>query len=163
MPNFWTISNIWHATRRLVNRKDKTNSKTGDIHSPENYWPISLTCICCKMLEDAISLHASNNLQTNNFVFPNQHGFRKGFSCGTQLFELTTEIHFTWTAAFKRTVSFLIFLKTDRVPHCQLIYKQASFRALPFFCQWLQRTYVRINEQRGTHQCRETGLNCQCK
>ena len=49
-----------------------------------NYRPV-LTCVCCKLLEHIIYSHVMAHLQTNNLLSVNQHGFRSGFSCETQL------------------------------------------------------------------------------
>lgn len=51
--------------------------KSGNRNSPENYRPISLTCICCKLIEHIIASHVYNHLESNHFFFHNQHGFRK--------------------------------------------------------------------------------------
>ena len=45
-----------------------------------NYRPVSLTCVCCKLLEHIIYSHVMAHLQTNNLLSVNQHGFRSGFS-----------------------------------------------------------------------------------
>lgn len=57
--------------------------KTGDKRKPENYRPISLTSVSCKLLEHIIASHIYTHLEKNNFFFQKQHGFRKGLSCDT--------------------------------------------------------------------------------
>lgn len=49
--------------------------KSGNKYSPANYRPISLTSICCKMLEHIISSNVYSHLEANKFFFINQHGF----------------------------------------------------------------------------------------
>ena len=61
--------------------------KSGDKSDPSNYRPVSLTCICCKILEHIILSHMSKFLAKNDIITPNQHGFRRGRSCDTQLVE----------------------------------------------------------------------------
>lgn len=68
--------------------------KTGDKDVPNNYRPISLTCVCCKMLEHIIASHIFSHLESNQFFVAYQHGFRKGLSCDTQLLEFTADLHF---------------------------------------------------------------------
>ena len=59
--------------------------KKGDKHDPLNYRPISLTCICCKLLEHIISSNVMSHLENNNILYDLQHGFRPSRSCETQL------------------------------------------------------------------------------
>ena len=59
--------------------------KKGNTNLAVNYRPVSLTCVCCKLLEHIIYSHVMGHLQTNNLLSVNQHGFRSGFSCETQL------------------------------------------------------------------------------
>ena len=57
--------------------------KKGSQKLPSNYRPISLTCICCKLLEHIV-LHELMK-QINDSLSPNQHGFWHYYSCSTQL------------------------------------------------------------------------------
>jgi len=59
--------------------------KKGSRYNPENCRPISLTCICCKLLEHCITSHIMKHGETNNTLYPLQHGFKKRRSCETQL------------------------------------------------------------------------------
>lgn len=43
--------------------------KNGSRQLAENYRPISLTCICCKLLEHIISSHLYSHLESNHFFF----------------------------------------------------------------------------------------------
>ena len=56
----------------------------------ENYRPISLTSISCKLLEHIIHSHIIQHFDSNNILTNTQHGFRKKRSCETQLI---TTIH----------------------------------------------------------------------
>lgn len=135
LPDDWLIGKI------------KPIHKTGDVHSPDNYRPISLTCICCKMLEHIISSHVYNHLETNNFFFPNQHGFRKGFSCDTQLFEFTTDLHSNMNSNLQTDCIFLDFSKAfDRVPHCRLISKLSALRLDSLTLTWI-RNFISFRQQ----------------
>ena len=48
--------------------------KKGDRNLPENYRPISLTCVCCKLLEHIICTHIRHHLDTQNILSKLQHG-----------------------------------------------------------------------------------------
>ena len=57
---------------------------------PSNYRPISLTSICCKVMEHVVLSHMAKHLSKYNIIIDEQHGFRQRFSCETQLI---TTIH----------------------------------------------------------------------
>ena len=59
--------------------------KKGERYKAENYRPISLTCIACKVMEHIIASHIMSHLEKNSILCPEQHGFRCGRSCETQL------------------------------------------------------------------------------
>lgn len=121
--------------------------KAGDKHSPESYRPISLTCICCKLLEHIIASHVFRHLESNHYFFINQHGFRKGFSCETQLLEFTSELHCNMNNNLQTDCIFLDFSKAfDRVPHCRLISKLSSLRLDSLTLSWL-RNFLSLRQQ----------------
>jgi len=57
--------------------------KSGDRSSANNYRPISLTSIPCKLLEHIVLGILLGKI--DGFLHSRQHGFRKGLSCETQL------------------------------------------------------------------------------
>ena len=59
--------------------------KKGPKCNPANYRPVSLTCILCKLLEHVLSTHIRNHLDQHCILSPSQHGFRKFFSCVSQM------------------------------------------------------------------------------
>ena len=59
--------------------------KKGDRAKAENYRPISLTSIACKLLEHIIHSSIMDFLDDNSILSDFQHGFRHGRSCETQL------------------------------------------------------------------------------
>lgn len=69
----WRIATVWHI------------HKSGNKQSVENYRPVSLTSIVCKLLEHIIHNTVSKFLDEHNTFTQHQHGFRKGFSTVTQL------------------------------------------------------------------------------
>ena len=66
--------------------------KKGDRHTASNYRPVSLTCVCCKLLEHIICRQILNHLEQHNILTPLQNGFRSGHSCETQLITTTNDI-----------------------------------------------------------------------
>lgn len=59
--------------------------KGGSRANPENYRPISLTSHVIKIFEKIIVKHITHYLEMNNKMNENQHGFREGRSCLSQL------------------------------------------------------------------------------
>ena len=59
--------------------------KKGDRHKPANYRPVSLTSICCKILEHIVHSHVITHLDDHHLLNDAQHGFRKRRSCESQL------------------------------------------------------------------------------
>jgi len=59
--------------------------KKGDRTNRENYRPVSLTCVSCKVMESIIKDVLVKHLEANKFLCKEQHGFRKGRSCLTNL------------------------------------------------------------------------------
>lgn len=92
--------------------------KGGDNTNPNNFRPISLTSVCCKILEHIIFTNVMAHLNANNLLLENQHGFRYKRSCQTQLFELVTDLHKSIHMSHYTDAIFIDFSKAfDRVPH----------------------------------------------
>ena len=66
--------------------------KKGAKTKAENYRPISLTCICCKVMEHVITSNIMAYLDKHQLLHSNQHGFRKKLSCETQLIQFVQDI-----------------------------------------------------------------------
>ena len=58
--------------------------KKGDRHKPSNYRPVSLTSVCCKILEHIVHSHLMGHLDNNHLLSDVQHGFRKKRYCESQ-------------------------------------------------------------------------------
>ena len=59
--------------------------KKGDKSKPENYRPVSLTSITCKLLEHIIYSNIMDHLEKHEILNDIQHGFRQKRSCESQL------------------------------------------------------------------------------
>lgn len=117
--------------------------KSGNKYSPANYRPISLTSICCKMLEHIISSNVYRHLEANKFFFRNQHGFRRNFSCETQLFELTTDLHANMDEDLQTDCAFLDFSKAfDLVAHRRLLLKLSVLKLDSLTLTWIRNFFV---------------------
>ncbi|KAK2138307.1 hypothetical protein NP493_8091g00001 [Ridgeia piscesae] len=59
--------------------------KKGSRNKSENYRPVSLTSVICKLLERLIKDHLVYFLVKNKLINPSQHGFLKAKSCLTNM------------------------------------------------------------------------------
>ena len=98
--------------------------KKGKRSQPNNYRPVSLTSVTCKILEHVICHHIWEHLEQHNILSDFQHGFRKRRNCETQLI-LTLHDLVSAVNEGKRVDAFILdFSKAfDRVPHGRLLYK----------------------------------------
>ena len=96
----------------------------GDKANPSNYRPVSLTCITYKNMENIICSQIGRHLDHNNILHLNQHGFRKGLSCETQLVDTIHELAYSINQKTQTDVIFLDFSKAfDKVSHDKLLHK----------------------------------------
>ena len=113
--------------------------KKGSKHMVSNYRPVSLTSVCCKILERIIRHDIMDHLERNSLISKNQHGFRSGRSCCTQLLELM-EI---WTDLLDKGSAwdciYLDFAKAfDKVPHHRLSKKLKGMGIKGNLHKWLE-------------------------
>ena len=81
LPNEWKAANITPI------------HKKGDKALPENYRPIALTSVICKVLERIIFKHMYNFFNANNLLSRYQSGFIPGDSTTNQLVDFTNMIY----------------------------------------------------------------------
>ena len=110
---------IWKEARITPIYKNK-----GAKSSPNNYRPVSLTSIICKILETIVKDEVLDHLKKNNLLYKYQHAFIGKRSCTTQILEALDN----WTKLLEndQTVDtiYLDFSKAfDSVPHQRLLKK----------------------------------------
>ena len=66
--------------------------KKGDHSVPANYRPISLTSVCCKVMEHIIFHSCMSHLENNDIINSAQHGFRPGYSYISQLINIVEHL-----------------------------------------------------------------------
>lgn len=66
--------------------------KKEDRANAENYRPVSLTSIVCKIAEHIMSSQIHRHLDRHKILADAQHGFRKNRSCETQLLLTTNDL-----------------------------------------------------------------------
>ena len=98
--------------------------KKGERYKASNYRPVSLTCICCKLLEHVIVSKMMAHFDQHNILTDSQHGFRRRRSCETQLLTLVEELMSGLDRGKQHDLAVLDFSKAfDRVPHARLLKK----------------------------------------
>ena len=113
--------------------------KKGDRTDPNNYRPVSLTSQVCKILETIVRKHLVEHLTENNILRDEQHGFRQGRSCLTNLLETIEQ----WSEIIDEgdgiDVAYLDFRKAfDLVSHRHLIYKMSKYGITGQSLKWVE-------------------------
>ena len=113
--------------------------KKGDRHSPANYRPISLTCVCAKLLEHIICKQIMYLLSKNTILTPVQHGFRSKHSCESQLLITADKFIQNFEGKTQTDVVVLDFSKAfDVVPHQRLLHKRDHYGIRGTTRNWIQ-------------------------
>jgi hypothetical protein len=98
--------------------------KKGQKYVPAKYRPISLTGICCKVIEHIVTSHIMRHAERNNILYPLQHGFRSKRSCETQLLECIDDHTMNLENGKQTDLLILDFSKAfDKVSHSLLLHK----------------------------------------
>ena len=98
--------------------------KKGQRYQASNYRPISLTCVCCKIMEHIVTSHIMKHSENNNILYPLQHGFRSQRSCETQLLECVDDLTTNLEMGKQTDLLILDFSKAfDKVSHSLLLHK----------------------------------------
>ena len=142
LPRVWKDANVTPLFKK--GQKSKAN----------NYRPVSLTCILCKIMESIIRDNLVSYLESNDFLSKFQHGFVSKRSCTTNLLatlDLWTEI---LDSGEPCDAIYLDFTKAfDSVPHLRLLEKLKSYGVGDCVLNWIRdfligrRQRVNINGQ----------------
>ena len=90
----------------------------------ENYRPVSLASVSCKLLEHIICKHLLDHLEKNKILTNLNHGFRAGYSCETQLLTTMHDLLRNNDKGLQTDMVILDFSKAfDTVPHGKLLHK----------------------------------------
>nr|VZI28306.1 unnamed protein product [Spirometra erinaceieuropaei] len=98
--------------------------KGGSKASANNYRPINLTSICCKLMEKIIMRELMRFLEQHNLLSDAQHGFRSGRSCVTNFLNCLERWARSVDEGNVLHVVYIDFKKAfDSVPHQRLLHK----------------------------------------
>ena len=139
--------------------------KKGQRSLAENYRPISLTCILCKMLESLVRAELLTHLLKNNVLSKRQYGFINGRSTTLQL------LHFIDACAQSivqgnvvDTIYFDFKKAFDMVPHKRLIAKLESYGVKGKLLRWVEefltgrQQCVVVNGEKSSPGCVTSGI-----
>ena len=139
--------------------------KKGQRSLAENYRPISLTCILCKILESMVRSEVLKHLLANNVLSRRQYGFINGRSTTLQLLHfldactksivqgnVVDTIYFDFKEAF------------DMVPHKRLLAKLEFYGIKGKLLKWIEefltgrQQCVIVNGQKSSPGCVTSGI-----
>src|SRR6266496_2658448 len=128
--------------------------KKGKKSDPQNYRPISLTSLVCKVLESLIKDSILSHLNKFSLIRSSQHGFTKNRSCLTNLLEFMEEVTCTLDSRKPVDIIYLDFAKAfDKVPYQRLLKKLYAHgiggKTLLWIQSWLtgRRQKVGLNRE----------------
>lgn len=126
VPNDWR-----HANVTAIYKK-------GARQDPANYRPVSLTCLCCKLLAHVIVSSTIKHLDEHSVLHDCQRVFRAKRSCETQLLTLTHELASSLNKRIRTDMIILDFSKAfDRVPYQRLLKKAHHYGVRGTTLQWI--------------------------
>ncbi|BHF74287.1 hypothetical protein SprV_0401737200 [Sparganum proliferum] len=117
--------------------------KSGSRASANNYRPVSLTSICCKVMERIIKRELMRFLEQHHLLSNAQHGFLRGRSCLTNLLYCLEQ----WTRSIDEGnvvhVAYIDFKKAfDSVPHQLLLYKLSRIGVRGKLLKWIENFLI---------------------
>jgi hypothetical protein len=92
--------------------------KGGDHSGVKNYRPVSLTSVVYKQLEHVIAEFIRQVWDNNAWLYEDQHGFRPGYSCESQIITVCQDISVSLDEGTRLDAIITDFSKAfDLVPH----------------------------------------------
>ena len=113
--------------------------KKGAKSNPANYRPVSLTSVCCKLMEHIVDSQLMNHLSENSIITDYQHAFRSQRSCETQLIATIHDLAEAHNDKNTCDIAILDFSKAfDVVPHGRLLQKLNFYGIRNKTLQWIK-------------------------
>ena len=124
LPLYWRNANVTPV------------SKKG--HLAENYRPVSLTTVSCKIMEHIICSHMLKHFDKYNISTSLNHGFRSGYSTETRFLVTIHDLLQANDMNIQMDIAILYFSKAfDTVPHGRLLKKLEAYDIRRNLHKWL--------------------------
>ena len=126
----------------MIDLSEYTCEYVGNILTcrSENYRPVSLTSVICKLLERLIKDHMVDFLVKHKLLNSSQHGFLKARSCLTNMLCFLEEITKWIDVGSPVDIIYLDFQKAfDKVPHQRLLLKLKAHGIGDSITDWIEQ------------------------
>jgi len=126
------------------------NYKGGDRSAVSNCRPISLTSVVCKQLEHIIAGYLWQVWDKNDWLYERQHGFRRGYSCESQVITVCQDIADSLDEGVGIDAIIIDFSKAfDLVPHDRMLTKLAASGVDSRVVVWIREFFVGRTQRVG--------------
>ena len=113
--------------------------KKGSHAIASNYRPVSLTSHIVKIFERVLRKRLVDYLESNDLLCSQQHGFRSGHSCLTQLLHHFDDILENFLEGKDTDCIYLDYAKAfDKVDHALLLKKMTKYGIHPRMIKWVE-------------------------
>ena len=122
--------------------------KGEDRHEAQNYRPVSITSVLCRIMERILKKSILRHICDNNILIDEQHGFVSGRSCLSNLLMNLEELTSIYDEGDPVDEIFLDLQKAfDTVPHQRLLYKLRKVGIQGELLEWI-RSFLTGRKQR---------------
>ena len=127
VPNEWREANVTPLFKK------------GSKLSASNYRPVSLTSVCCKLMEGIMRDRITSHLERHKLISPSQHGFVHKKSCVTNLLECQQVVSGLLNENKSVDVLYTDFEKAfDKVSHKKLLIKLYAYGIRESLLAWIK-------------------------
>jgi ribonuclease P/MRP protein subunit RPP40 len=127
--------------------------KKGKKFDVQNYRPVSMTSIVCKIMESILKDVIVGHLEKHELIRDSQHGFTQGRSCLTNLLEFLEEVTVNLDEGKPVDVIYLDFSKAfDKVPHQRLYRKLLAHGIGGQILEWVKNWLTGRRQKVGVNK-----------
>src|SRR5579864_8235140 len=127
--------------------------KKGKKFDVQNYRPVSITSIVCKIMESILKDVIVGHLEKHELIRDSQYGFTQGRSCLTNLLEFLEEVTVNMDEGKPVDVIYLDFSKAfDKVPHQRLYRKLLAHGIGGQILEWVKNWLTGRRQKVGVNK-----------